>query len=285
MTWTSRLRAGEALAELAKIPDDTVDAIITDPPYSSGGAFRADRADRAAVSKYVHGGTQMYRPDFAGDNRDQRGYAYWTALWLAEALRATRSGGICCVFADWRQLPTTTDAIQAGGWVWRGIVCWDKTEIVRPRLGGFASQCEYVVWGTKGPLDATKNPVTLPGVIRVPGPRGEAKQHIAEKPVGLLRVLVEAAPPGGLVLDPFCGSGSTGVACAQTARRFYGIDYDRAYIETARDRITDCYGRPDLWLAMDETVGVQTSLLEPMADGDGYDIAAIEDVTPVGGVL
>lgn len=110
------LYAGDALAVLAQLDTAAVDAIITDPPYSSGGMTRGDRT-AATTTKYVSSGQP--RAEFAGDNRDQRAYGYWCALWLSEALRATRPGGICAHFADWRQLPTTTDALQAGGWVWR----------------------------------------------------------------------------------------------------------------------------------------------------------------------
>ena len=53
-------------------------------------------------------------PDFTGDDRDQRAYGYWCALWLAECLRVTKPGGACLMFTDWRQLPATRDAIQAG---------------------------------------------------------------------------------------------------------------------------------------------------------------------------
>ena len=118
---------GEALAVLASLPTGSVDAVVADPPYSSGGMMRGDRA-QATVAKYVT--SQNTRRDellnFSGDSRDQRSYAYWSALWLSEAHRVTAPGGVCLTFSDWRQLPATTDSIQAGGWVWRGIVPWSK---------------------------------------------------------------------------------------------------------------------------------------------------------------
>ena len=132
-----RLYRGDALAVLATLGDGSVDAVVTDPPYSSGGQFRGDRA-QVTNDKYLNSEDRdLYLP-FTGDNRDQRGYLYWSALWLSQALRVTRPGGVIAVFTDWRQLPTTTDAIQCGGWVWRGIVPWNKTEAGRKR-GGFAN--------------------------------------------------------------------------------------------------------------------------------------------------
>lgn len=105
---------GEALAVLRTLPDASADALICDMPYSSGGAFRGDRM-ASTDEKYVQYESQGRRPDFAGDNRDQRSFAYWCALWMSECLRIAKPGALGAVFTDWRQLPTTTDAFQAGG--------------------------------------------------------------------------------------------------------------------------------------------------------------------------
>lgn len=71
----------------------------------------------------------------------------------------------------------------------------------------------------------------------------ECKEHPAQKPVGVMQWLVNAlTSPGDLVCDPFCGSGTTGIACAQLGRRFHGIETDDDYIELARKRITT-YGQ------------------------------------------
>ena len=225
---------GEALEVLGALRT-TFDALVTDPPYSSGAQFRGDRT-ASTVSKYVQSGTLIDRPDFAGDNRDQRSYMAWCALWLSAALASSRPGALCAVFTDWRQLPTTTDAVQAGGWVWRGIGVWDKTEGSRPRLGGLRSQCEFVVWGTAGSLDESRNPVALPGVFRGTSPKD--KEHIAEKPLDLVGWLVRLAGPGGVVLDPFMGSGTTLVAAKNSGRKAIGIEIEERYCEIAAKRLS-----------------------------------------------
>lgn len=100
------LRHGECLDVLRSLPDASVDAVITDPPYSSGGQFRGDRmAD--TTTKYVQSGTDIQRANFSGDNRDQRAFSYWCALWLSECLRVAKDGAPIVLFTDWRQLPTT----------------------------------------------------------------------------------------------------------------------------------------------------------------------------------
>lgn len=114
-----QLFEGESLGVMQRLPDACAAAVITDPPYSSGGFTRGDRM-ASTTNKYVLTGTQVERPDFAGDNRDQRCYLKWCVAWLDECLRITRPGGSLLMFTDWRQLPTTTDAVQSGGWVCNG---------------------------------------------------------------------------------------------------------------------------------------------------------------------
>lgn len=211
------------------------DLLLTDPPYSSGGAMRSDRT-QVTTAKYVQTSTTAYRPEFGGDNRDQRSYLAWCSLWLAACLQKAKPGAVCAIFTDWRQLPVTTDALQAGGWVWRGIGAWDKSEGVRPLLGGLRAQCEFVVWGTAGPREPDRNPVALPGVFRKTGV-GKDRIHIAQKPEEVLRWLVQLAPPGGLVLDPFVGSGTTLRAAKDLGRRSIGIDQDGRYCAAAAERL------------------------------------------------
>lgn len=224
---------GDALAVLASLPDSSVDAIVTDPPYSSGGFTRGDRTGNT-TAKYVSSGTQRDLVDFAGDNRDQRGYAHWCALWLGEALRVCKPAGVCLLFSDWRQLPTTTDALQAGGWVWRGLVPWAKPT-ARPQAGRFTAQAEYVAWGSRGGMGMDYSVPALPGWYLINAPRD--RDHITQKPLELMRHLVRIVPKGGTVLDPFAGSGTTGVAALHEGRRFVGVELVEHFASVARDRL------------------------------------------------
>lgn len=233
---SAQLAHGDALDLLAELKPESIDGFVTDPPYSSGGMYRGDRT-QAVAAKYVRVDRSL--AEFAGDMRDQRGYRYWSVLWMRLALAAARPGGVLLVFTDWRQLPTTTDALQAAGWVWRGIVPWNKTESARPAKGRFKAQCEYVVWGSRGSLGSEVGGYrpALPGLFthRTPG----NKRHVAEKPLGLLRDLLEILPAGGLVCDPFAGYGTTAVAAIQTGRRFIGAELDRGWFERAVTRIRE----------------------------------------------
>jgi site-specific DNA-methyltransferase (adenine-specific) len=233
-TWD--LHNDDALVALPGLADGSVDLVLTDPPYNSGGRTQSDRTRESARGKYVSGDAQHALADFLGDNRDQRSYTAWLALILAHCLRITRPGASLLVFTDWRQLPATSDALQAGGWLWRGVIPWHKP-ISRPRVGGFKAECEYLLWGSNGAVDATRNPVYLPGWYSASQPRGRSRVHITQKPVELLAELVRVCVPAGVVLDPFAGSGSTGVAALESGRGFVGIEGSDHYAAIARQRL------------------------------------------------
>lgn len=229
------LYRGDCLATLIDLPDASVDALVTDPPYSSGGMVRGDRM-QATSNKYLRSGSGNVTKlaEFSGDTRDQRAYAYWCTLWLAETLRVVKPGGVAILFTDWRQLPSTTDALQSGGWVWRGIVPWRKPN-ARPQAGRFSASCEYVVWGSNGAMPVDYSDPCFPGFYEADSPKN--REHITQKPLEVMRSLVRICPPGGTILDPFMGSGTTGVAAAIEGRRFIGVENTRAHLETAERRI------------------------------------------------
>lgn len=233
------LELADNLDLMAELPDGIVDAIITDPPYCSGGQSASDRI-LAPSKKYVGSNTKISRPEFAGDNRDQRSWIAWCELWLREAFRMARPGAPVCVFTDWRQLPATTDALQAAGFVWRGIAVWDKTEGARPQMGRFRNQAEYLVWGSKGaiPAEMAREIGVLPGVFRA-AVRQADKHHMTGKPTDVMRSIVRICPVGGVVLDPFAGSGTTGVAAMLEGRRFIGCEVIPEYVEIAQGRLAE----------------------------------------------
>lgn len=232
----AEVRCGDALTILPTLDAGLADCVITDPPYNSGGRTSSERLTQSARGKYVSGDAQHQLEDFAGDNRDQRGYGYWLGLVLAECLRISTPGASCLVFTDWRQLPTTTDALQAAGWTWRGVLVWRKP-LNRPLANGFRRECEFIAWASHGPLHRHDPPIYLPGVVTGSQPSGSKRHHITEKPVGVLSELAQICPPGGLVLDPFAGAGSTGVAAVQTGRRFLGCEITGHYTGIAKERI------------------------------------------------
>jgi len=234
---------GDCLEIMKQIPDNTIDIAITDPPYSSGGAFRSDR-NAKVQDKYQVSGTEKIYPTFGGDNRDQRSFLMWSTLWCSEIVRTLKPGSVIAIFSDWRQLPTTTDVLQAGGAVWRGVYVWDKTESARPEMGLFRNQCEFIIWGTKGAKNSRKDISCPAGVFRKSVNPAE-KFHITGKPIELMEELIQIAPDGGIMLDPFIGSGTSAVAAKRTGRHFIGIEMSPEYCEIARRRVAAVPARLD----------------------------------------
>jgi len=246
---------GDSLMLLTEL--DSIGAIITDPPYSSGGAMRGDRM-ASTVAKYVRTDAKVVRPDFSGDTRDQRAYFAWSTFWLSFALHACRPSALCAVFTDWRQLPTLTDAIQAGGWCWRGIATWWKPGI-RMQRGLMSSSAEYVCWGTAGPTDQT-NPYSPQNVIKC-APVKE-KEHIAEKPAAVMDWLVRLCPPDAVLLDPFAGSGQTLLAARRAGIRSVGFEIEERYCEMIAKTMAQSV-LPQVGLQTDVIASQGTLALEP----------------------
>jgi site-specific DNA-methyltransferase (adenine-specific) len=230
------LRLGDCLEVMKSIPAGSVDAVITDPPYSSGGQFRGDRSMKPSTKYIQTDSVFTERSEFTGDNRDQRAFLVWATMWLSQLLRISKPGAVAMVFTDWRQLPTVTDAVQCGGWVWRNIVTWWKPGI-RMQRGRFSSSAEYVVYCSNGvPNPGKESPQN---VLSIQPVGGDDKTHMAEKPVDLIKTIIGVTPAGATILDPFMGSGTTGVACVQTGRNFIGIEIDPGYFKIAEKRIHD----------------------------------------------
>ncbi|WP_405959827.1 site-specific DNA-methyltransferase [Streptomyces sp. NBC_00024] len=232
------LHQGDALSVLAELPEGCVDSVITDPPYNSGGRTAKERTSRSAKQKYTSADAGHNLPDFTGENMDQRSYGFWLTQIMTEAHRLTRTGGTALLFTDWRQLPTTTDAIQAAGWLWRGVLAWHKPQ-ARPQKGRFTQNCEFIVWASKGAIDASRNPVYLPGLYSASQPSGKNRQHITQKPVEVMRELVKICPERGTVLDFCAGSGSTGVAALLEGRDFIGVEKTEHYVTIAEARLLE----------------------------------------------
>ena len=198
--WT--ILHGDALDIIPHFQPGAFDAVITDPPYAGGGAKPSEKT-RTTNQKYSSMSADKALPDFDGDQKDQLSWMLWTAVWMSKVRAACKPGAPICVFIDWRQLPSMTDALQWAGWTWRGIAVWDKPS-GRPQRGRFRQQAEFIVWGSNGKMPLERN-------------------------VGCL--------PGGRILDPFAGSGTTILAAVQEGYEAVGIELTDAYFQLGTQRV------------------------------------------------
>lgn len=247
-----QLYCGDALEVLPELKAGSVDAIVTDPPYSSGGAFRSDRT-QSTSSKYLgsFGNAPKVAQEFSGDSRDGRGWQFWATMWMLAGHRVCKPAALAMLFTDWRQFPTCSDVFQAAGWVWRGLAVWDKQN-ARPMSGRFSHQAEFILWGSKGAIGWDFEMPCVNGVLSYPAPK---EFHQTEKPVPLIEKMLGIC--GDVILDPFMGSGTTGCAAIGTGRKFIGVESEPNYFAVAVKRIEDELKRPRLFAPEPEKQAAQ----------------------------
>lgn len=219
-----------------EIADGSVDAVISDPPYGSGG-FTLKDVLKSSKSKYVSSDSsyQDSLPDIDGDSIHP---AAWKQLMTDACLMSKRvltDRGVLVLFIDWRNFPALQEIIHATGFTLRGVAVWNKGNGVRPFKNGFKNQVEFLLWATKGKMPVRDDPVYLPGVLSC-STMTNGKVHITQKPEALMMDVVRVCRPGGLVFDPFMGSGTTGVAAIKSGLRFVGCELVGQYFDTVVSR-------------------------------------------------
>jgi site-specific DNA-methyltransferase (adenine-specific) len=219
---------GDTLSVLAALDLGEVAAVVTDPPYSSGNL--PESMKQKAPSRLR--GWQWQDKIMETDQLSTLGF-----IWLMrEVLVITRSwlpdGGSLLCFIDWRNWGNLVGAVESAGYRVNNMVVWDKKTIGMGN--GFRNQHELVLYGSKG--TPTVYARDVPNVLM--SARPENTHHQSPKPVGMIaRMLSVVAQPGGLIVDPFLGSGSTLVAARQLGMRAIGVEMEEKYCETAAKRL------------------------------------------------
>lgn len=167
---------------------------------------------------------------------DQRSWRNFMCEIMLEARRVTRPGGVCVLFIDWRQIPNLSDAIQWAGWIMRGIIVWDKPGS-RHQRGRFRQQAEFALWGSNGALPFDRGVPALPGVFTHMHVPETARFHQTQKPLELMRQVVRICSPGGTILDPFAGSGTTLEAAVLEGYRAIGVEMVPEYVQVVEKRM------------------------------------------------
>lgn len=228
-----RLLLGDCLEILPALGE--VDHVITDPPYEDElhkAIGRIRRNDgREMIQELGFDGINASRADIAAAIvAASKGWAL--IFTLAEGVRA------------WR------DDLQASGAKWDTVLVWIKPD-ASPRFNGQGAARGFenciTVWCGKG--YRSWNGGGKRGVYSHCVNVRRDGRHPTEKPTSLMVDLVaDFTQPGHTILDPFMGSGTTGIACLKLGRSFVGIECDEVHFETACERIQDAYNRPDMFV-------------------------------------
>lgn len=163
------------------------------------------------------------------------------AFWYAEILRRIKSSikphGCAWVFMNWRGLATMTKAACDASWPIASCLVWSKGGLGPGNYLRTTSELALFFAGEEYEMPRHD----MPDVMEFAPVPPTKRHHPAEKPVELIEWMLQAVTERGTVLDPFMGSGSTGVACANTDRRFEGIEINKSYFEVAERRISEAY--------------------------------------------
>ena len=221
-----QLLLGDALERLREI--GKVDAIITDPPYSSGARRDAERQVRGSMLR------EMDDDDwFSHDTMTTWGFGWFMRAIFSEARSHLSDGAHLYVFSDWRQTPNVYAILESCGYRVNHCLVWRKAHY---GMGIYwRNQHENIVFASLGKPAAMVDR-GMGSVLDAHGVSPMKRKHVTEKPVELLMQIVRAIPSQH-ILDPFMGSGSTGVAALSCGRKFTGIEIDEATYRIAQDRL------------------------------------------------
>ncbi len=244
---TGRIIEGDCIAAMQGLPENSVDLIFADPPYNlqlKGELFRPDNSHVDGVTEDWDKFHNLFE------------YDKFTRAWLTEARRILKPDGTIWVIGSYHNIFRVGTALQdLGYWILNDVI-WTKSNPM-PNFRGrrFTNAHETMIWAAKEQdskylfnYGAMKNlneekqmrsDWTLP--ICSGGERlrqGGSKAHPTQKPEALLyRVIMASSKVGDVVLDPFFGTGTTGVIAKRLGRRFIGIERDPAYLTLARQRL------------------------------------------------
>jgi site-specific DNA-methyltransferase (adenine-specific) len=246
------LHLGDCLVLLDDVEGESVDMIFADPPYNlSNGGFTVHAGKRVPVHKGSWDVSKGFKQDFAFHKE-----------WISKCRRVLKPNGTIWISGTYHSIYACGYALQSLGYHVLNDICWYKPNAA-PNLSGryFAASHETLIWARKNEKskhkfnyalmkngDWEKDPFKRPGrqmrsvwAINTPPPwEKKFGKHPTQKPFDLLkRIVISSTDEGDLVLDPFTGSSTTGLACYAYSRRFVGFDTSKDYLDLSIKRLTD----------------------------------------------
>lgn len=218
---------GDCLNILKTIANESIDLVVTDPPYkvtsrgssgTMGGYWKSDIAKSGNIFKYNNVSCKEYLPEF---------------------YRVLKDKAHCYVMCNNTNLQEMINVGVESGFSFVKCLIWEKGNKI---CGRYYMNCfEYIILFRKGG-DRPINNCGTPDILKVPIKKMKDENgknlHDTEKPVELMEVLIEnSSEEKNIVLDPFMGIGSTGIACKNLGRNFIGIEIDEKYFKIAEERI------------------------------------------------
>lgn len=242
---------GDSLELLRHISSSSVDMIFADPPYGlSNGGFTCQAGRRVSVNKGRWDQSQGIQEDFAFHQQ-----------WIKACHRILKPEGTIWISGSYHSIFACGFALQLEGFAILNDIAWFKPN-GSPNLScrRFTASHETLIWAKKSPHaqhtfnyeamkhgnwhqnDGLKKPSRqMRSVWSLSTARGEETRlgkHPTQKPLSLLeRIVLACTHPGDLIVDPFTGSSTTGIAALKHSRRFVGVDIDPQFLHLSRERV------------------------------------------------
>lgn len=217
---------------LGRCKDNSVDLIITDPPYKT--TKRGGTGNSGGMCK---------KKEFSNGNGGFRYNDVKISDFVPELYRILKEDSHCYIMTNHINLHEMLNVAKESGFHFVKSLIWNKGNKIMGQC--YMSQFEYILFFRKGKHKKINNCGTS-DILNVANKKlkdSEGKNlHDTEKPVELMKILIEnSSKEGDLVVDPFSGIGSTAIACKQLNRKFGGCEIDEIYFKTIKDRLDNVY--------------------------------------------
>ena len=221
------LKNNDILEELSKISDSFFDMAVIDPPYilnkTTGGISKTGLVNKWQGN--IKGSDK--KASILNDIKFEE--------WLPEVYRVLKDNSHCYIWTNDKNLADLQKEAEKVGFRLHNILIWKKNNSTPNRW--YMKNCEFILFLYKGKAKPIKNKGASQ-FLEYRNKNGKEKLHPTEKPVDLIKELIyNSSNENDIVLDCFMGCGSTGVACIETNRRFYGIELDEKYFKIAEERL------------------------------------------------
>ena len=225
-----QLYKGDCLELMRGVGTESIDLIVTDPPYKVATGGVPNETNNVILNKNRPKGiltehSQLIKiiPKFSD--------------WIPECYRVLKNGTHAYFMINSSNLIELANGIEKAGFKIHNILTWKKNNCTPSQF--YMKNCEFVIFCRKGKAKYINNIGDSKTVHEFNNISGK-KVHPTEKPIELMKFYIEnSSEENDTVLDPFMGSGSTGVACVNTFRNFIGFEIDENYFNIASKRIEE----------------------------------------------
>ena len=220
---------GDCLIGMKQMPDNSIDLIVTDPPYKTTSRGNAGNSGGMLQKKI-----NMKGQVFKHNNISPKDY-------IPEFYRVLKDGSHFYIMTNHVNLQEMLNVCTENGFKFIKSLIWNKGNKIMGQF--YMSQFEYILFFRKG-TGRKINHCGTADILNVPNKKTKGEDgknlHDTEKPIELMQILIEnSSQENDIILEPFMGAGSTALACKESNRQFIGFELDKQYFDIANKRINN----------------------------------------------